>query len=80
LQGNSVLSVLAKALNFQYPILRIVGCKCPGRRCAGRSMVPFSILSCGSSVAREWDAEQIAADIAAFQYPILRIVGCKSRC
>jgi len=36
---------------FQYPILRIVGCKCVARTVEAARERPFSILSCGSSVA-----------------------------
>jgi len=38
-------------VHFQYPILRIVGCKAHDHRLAPPLESPFSILSCGSSVA-----------------------------
>jgi len=37
--------------DFQYPILRIVGCKSAYRTSPAARQRPFSILSCGSSVA-----------------------------
>jgi len=68
----------ALLVGFQYPILRIVGCKVDGAELVAVAENPFSILSCGSSVARAWGA---VVDIhhPGFQYPILRIVGCKPR-
>jgi len=38
---------------FQYPILRIVGCKSFSKTVSSFSRSAFSILSCGSSVARD---------------------------
>jgi len=104
--GSSVARVhgqhLAPTLcHFQYPILRIVGCKTSLSRLvmnvpnlsvsypADRRLQDqleqvgdersesFSILSCGSSVAREVVTPQELAKWPDFQYPILRIVGCK---
>jgi len=43
---------LAGEHHFQYPILRIVGCKTALTRPAAPSVPSFSILSCGSLVAR----------------------------
>jgi len=62
--------------NFQYPILRIVGCKLArsGGHLAARPA--FSILSCGSSVASVAVPPALVG-VPVFQYPILRIVGCK---